>query len=70
MTTIGTSHFVSYDKALEYYQYLAVFDDVRDLVDHKLDDGEIHIGKPLVKSGETLVIIDDGTRYAVQVPAL
>lgn len=34
-------------------------------VDRKLAEGSIHIGKPPLKDGETLNVIDDGTRYEI-----
>lgn len=34
-------------------------------VQRKLNEGEIHLGRPPVKEGESVVLIDDGTRYAI-----
>lgn len=63
MTTIGTSHFVSLTKAARYYfAYGTTLEEVR----RKVEAGEIHIGKPTLKPGETLQIIDNGTRYAIE----
>ena len=61
--TIGTAHFVSLSKAVRYYRdYGFTADDVV----AKLDAGEFHIGKPTIKEGERLVLLDDGTRYGIQ----
>ena len=60
--TVGTSYFVNQKAAQRYYRDygLDVFDVVR-----KITEGEIHVGKPTLKPGETLSVIDDGTRYAI-----
>lgn len=73
----GTSHFPSYGAALRYYRpYCAPFQTqygrtertqvVRDVVSHKLNAGEISIGKPALKPGETLSIEDN--RYFINTP--
>jgi hypothetical protein len=64
--TVGTSYFVDRVKAVKYYRNqchdnrmaLAV-------VANRLRAGDIHIGKPDIKPGQELIIIDDGTRYAI-----
>ena len=57
-TIVGTSHFMSFEKVVQYYkEYGYNTDDVLS----KLSNGEIHIGKPDCNEGETLGI-DDG-RY-------
>jgi hypothetical protein len=60
----GTSHFVSFEKAVSYYRDYG-FDaaDVR----RKIDTGEIHVGKPTVKGGEVVSINSEG-RYMVETP--
>ena len=63
MTRWGTSHFVSYRAARSYYQDQCVW---LGAFKRKLASGEIHIGKPSLKSGERLVVIDDGRRYAIE----
>jgi hypothetical protein len=60
---IGTSYFVSRLKAYEYYK---AYGCTVQNVDTKIAEGEIHIGQPPLKAGENLVIIDNGTRYAIQ----
>lgn len=64
----GTSHFVSIQAAELYYSdYIPNFSKavVAAHVANKIKSGDIHIGKPELKPGETLVICDDGTRYAI-----
>jgi len=65
---IGTSYFISAAHAARYY-----FDalpwmgphDARCEVERKLRAGEIHIGKPELKPGERLCLIDNA-RYAIE----
>lgn len=70
----GTCYFPSYGAALRYYRpYCVPFDTqhgrtqrtqvVRNVVDQKLNEGEIHIGKPPLKPGDVLTIEDN--RYHV-----
>ena len=65
MTIVGTSYFVSIDRAAMYYRDYH-FKDGFATVRRKLNDGEIHIGKPPLKEGERLIVIDNGTRYAIE----
>lgn len=59
---IGTAHFVSFNTALRYYEpYGLTAEDV----DRKLAAGEIFLGVPKLKPGETVAIIDEGARYAI-----
>lgn len=63
----GTSHFVSKRAAIKYY--MAYEDNPREAVEERIDGGLIHIGKPCASSlavNESLIIIDDGTRYAIE----
>ena len=64
MTVIGTSHFVSREAAVSYYSAYSELPE--HLVTTKLAEGEIKIGPPELKPGETLVVISHGTRYAVK----
>lgn len=57
---VGTSYFVSRAAANAYY---ADYGCTAENVAHKIRDGEIHIGKPSLKVGERLVLLDDGRRY-------
>ena len=64
--TYGTSHFVNRAFAVKYYrEYEQTLTDAVAAVDRKIAEGAIHIGKPALKAGETLSVIDDGTRYAI-----
>lgn len=65
MTRVGTSYFVSKDAAIRYYRPYG-YDDVRETVERKLRDGEIHIGKPTLLAGQRLALIDESTRWAVE----
>ena len=64
IVTYGTPYFRSMVHAAMYYraQYGAA---AHIIVAKKVRDGEIHIGKPPIKDGETIFLIDDGTRWAV-----
>lgn len=69
MTRWGTSYFVSKLAACSYYQTAmpaANYNEVLDGVNDKLNAGEIHIGKPELREGQRLVVIDEGTRYAIE----
>ena len=64
MTTWGTCHFVSLPAAIRYYREYGYTDEQ---IIYKLNNGDIHIGKPLeLKLGDRVVLIDDGTRYAIE----
>jgi hypothetical protein len=60
----GTSHFVSIEAAERYYQPYG-YDNVRETVQQKIREGEISIGKPSIKPGEGLTLIDGGMRYGI-----
>lgn len=66
MTFTGTSHFVSRGAAVRYYA--AYERNPRQAVKIKLREGLIHIGRPPLKPGERLGVIDDGTRYQIASP--
>ena len=65
---VGTSHFVSVRAANLYYLNFGY--DSGDVL-RKIAEGEIHIGKPALKPGQRLEIIDSATgrrwdgRYAI-----
>lgn len=61
-TTYGTSYFISFETAVAYYRD---YGDTRAQVMRKIHNGSIHIGKPVLKSGHRLSVIDDGARYAI-----
>lgn len=65
----GTSHFVSFTKACDYYKEYNAYGtpaEVERAVRSKIADGEIAIGQPTLKPGERLLLIDDGCRYAIE----
>lgn len=62
---IGTSYFVSMAKAAQYYRDYEG-DDGYAAAQRKVREGSIHIGKPDLKPGQRLLIIDNGTRYAIE----
>lgn len=69
MTIIGTCHFVSLQKAIDYYRDGEILDVPAELerdVKRKIEEGEIYIGSPDIKEGEKLVKIDNGRRYAIE----
>lgn len=61
----GTSHFVSETAAIKYYNtYSFGFGHLQ--LKHKLESGEIHIGKPELKANQTCFINDKEGRYFIQ----
>ena len=60
----GTSHFVSIEAATKYYRPYDGVGTYASVV-RRVEAGEIHIGPPTVKAGQTVEIIDNGTRYAI-----
>jgi hypothetical protein len=60
----GTSYFTSTPAAFRYYKRHGGFS--KDIVERKFACGEIHIGKPPLKAGQRLVLIDKGIRYAIE----
>ena len=71
-TRYGTANFVSFTKACDYFKGQGFeFDEMTPAelereVRAKIEDGEIAIGKPDLEPGERLLLIDDGTRYAIE----
>jgi hypothetical protein len=61
---IGTSYFVSRADAVRYYQ--AYESDPVRAVEIKLQEGSIHLGRPVLKPGQKLILIDSRTRYAIE----
>jgi hypothetical protein len=61
---IGTNHFVSLRHAKRYYREQFKCD-VDEIVAHKIETGEIKIGRPSVKPGDRIVLTDKRTRYAI-----
>lgn len=63
-TTYGTNHFLSLAAAVNYY-HAYHYPNTLKAVERKLAEGEIAIERPTLKPGQTLSLIDDGTRYAI-----
>lgn len=64
MTIIGTSHFINRLAAISYYE--AYEEDALQAVARKIGAGEIHIGPPQVRPGETLKVNREEGRYFIQ----
>jgi len=79
-TRVGTSHFVSRDAAYDYYAQYEVGSYTSSihggktrndaalsaLLDNKIADGEIHIGAPVVRDGERLLVDRSEGRYFIE----
>jgi len=59
----GTDYFVDRKSANSYYAEQGYS---RSDVTNKITNKEIHIGKPPLKKGERLLIVDNGRRYAIE----
>ena len=70
MTITGTSYFVNFTKACDYYRDQGNDEltpaELERLVRDKIDEGEIHLGKPDVPVGSKLLLLDNGTRYGIE----
>ena len=70
MTTIGTSYFVNFTKACDYYKGQGLDELTPAALERevraKIAEGEISIGQPELKPGNRLLLIDGGTRYAIE----
>lgn len=66
MIRIGTAYFRSLTTAAQYYRDTTGNDGYR-TASKKLAEGEIYIGRPPCDPGERVVLIDNGTRYAIEV---
>jgi hypothetical protein len=67
-TQFGTAHFVTKAKAARYYfeqNYTQSLDSAAHLVNEKIANGEIHIGRPAIKAGEKLTVLDNGMVLAL-----
>jgi hypothetical protein len=53
-------YFLRKDAAIHYYRH---WEDADDIVKYKMSIGELLIGKPTIKSGERLVVVEG--RYAI-----
>lgn len=65
---IGTNYFVSLWAAVRYYADQGEsMESAFDTVVAKFNAGEIKIGFPNIKPGESVVTVDEGRRYAIAV---
>lgn len=66
----GTCHFVNFTKACDYYRDQGNDElspaELERLVRAKIDEEEIYLGKPDVPVGAKIILIDNGTRYAIE----
>lgn len=65
-TIIGTNCFVSFKSACKYYAAQEGWEGIYRLVKSKEAEGAIKIGAPVLKQGQRLKIVDNGTRYAIE----
>ena len=63
MMRVGTSYFKTLYAAYEYYDSQCI--DIEE-VDRKIDQGEIHIGKPEVPDGAKLLLDRSEGRYIIE----
>ncbi len=64
MARYGTSHFTSLVAAIRYYKDYG-YDNAKEAVKRKIREGEIHIGRPKLKAGQSLATTDGGKRYEI-----
>jgi hypothetical protein len=62
LMTYGTAYFRSRVHAIWYYK--PQYDE--DYVHEMIERGDIHIGMPPLKQGETCFLIDNGCRWAIR----
>lgn len=63
---VGTAHFRTFGAACRYY---APYGFTEGDVHERVQNQTVYIGKPELKDGETLTLIDHGCRWAIIVPA-
>ena len=61
----GTHHFYNKQSACRYYKDYGYID-VHKAVQRKLDEGDIALGPPPTQLGDTVRLIDGGTRYEIE----
>ena len=69
ITGYGTNHFVSFTAACRYYRDYDPALTLAELdrwVASKIVFGEICLGKPELKPGQRLVLLDSGRRYGIE----
>lgn len=65
MTHYGTSHFVSKQAAVRYYRPYG-YDEPTKAVERKIAEGEISIGAPVPKVGESVYLNAEEGRYFIE----
>jgi len=61
----GTNHFVDFESAVKYYADYH-YPNTHHAVSSMIQEGRICLGKPIPLDNERVVLIDNGTRYAIQ----
>lgn len=72
METIGTCNFVSFGRLCMYYRRYEPYmvdKEFREWMKVKIGEGSVEIGKPNIKEGEELILLDKGCRYGIQLKA-
>lgn len=65
---VGTNRFFNFSAAIRYYRNTGLDDGAACIaVVQKIRDNEIDFGPPAIKDGERYILIDDNTRYAVEI---
>jgi len=64
--TVPARYIDSFKAACKYYSAQEGWDGIYRLVKSKEAEGLIKIGAPLIKQGQRLKIVDNGTRYAIE----
>jgi hypothetical protein len=65
----GTKYFASFASACMYYSSGnedMSLEDIINMVNEKVQEGNVFIGEPEVADGEELVLLDEGTRYGIK----
>jgi hypothetical protein len=67
---VGTNRFINFNAAVRYYRDYAGNDPAESvrLAVQKIRDNEIDFGPPVIKDGESVILIDGNTRYAIETP--
>ena len=65
MLRLGTPYFVSKAAAVRYYRPYG-YDNTRAAVERKLAEGEIHIGMPPLREGQTCYLDPSEGRYIIE----
>jgi hypothetical protein len=65
MPTYGTCYFIDLPSAINYYLPYHQVHNIQEIMDHKINEGEIYIGtKPPLKLGDMLSLNHEG-RYVI-----